>query len=128
MSSWQPYVDSSLVGSGKIDKAAIFSAAGDSVWAVTPGFQIKPEEVQAIIGAFSDASSIRANGLFVAGEKYIALGVDDESINAKKEKHGLMIVKTKAALIVGHYPETVQPGEATKIVWQLADYFKKLGY
>ncbi|RPA77860.1 Profilin/allergen [Ascobolus immersus RN42] len=128
MSSWQPYVDSSLVGSGKIDKAAIFSAAGDSVWAVTPGFNIKPEEVQSIIGAFSDPSNIRQSGLFVAGEKYIALGCDEESINGKRDKTGLVIVKTKAAIIIGHYPETVQPGEATTVVYKLMDYFKGLGY
>ncbi|KAK7747764.1 profilin, required for normal timing of actin polymerization in response to thermal stress [Diatrype stigma] len=38
--SWQAYVDSSLVGSGHIDKAAIISAAGDSVWAATSGFSV----------------------------------------------------------------------------------------
>jgi hypothetical protein len=38
--SWQAYVDDSLIKSGKIDKGAIFSAAGDSVWAVTPGFNV----------------------------------------------------------------------------------------
>ncbi|CAP70402.1 uncharacterized protein PODANS_3_4810, partial [Podospora anserina S mat+] len=39
--SWQAYVDSSLVGSGHIDKAAIVSAAGDSTWAANPGFTVR---------------------------------------------------------------------------------------
>ena len=30
----------SLVGSGHVDKAAIVSAAGDSVWAESPGFKV----------------------------------------------------------------------------------------
>jgi len=30
----------SLIGSGKIDRAAIFSAAGDSAWAASPAFQV----------------------------------------------------------------------------------------
>lgn len=34
------YVDSNLVGTGKIDKAAIYSKAGDSTWAISPGFQV----------------------------------------------------------------------------------------
>lgn len=31
----------SLVGSGHVDKAAIVSAAGDSVWAATAGFTVR---------------------------------------------------------------------------------------
>jgi hypothetical protein len=31
----------SLVGSGHLDKAAIFGAAGDSVWAQTPGYKVR---------------------------------------------------------------------------------------
>jgi hypothetical protein len=31
----------SLVGTGQIDKAAIISAAGDSVWATTSGFTVR---------------------------------------------------------------------------------------
>ena len=34
------YVDSSLVGTGAVDKAAIYSKAGDSTWAISPGFQV----------------------------------------------------------------------------------------
>jgi hypothetical protein len=30
-----------LVGSGHADKAALISAAGDSVWAKTPGFEVR---------------------------------------------------------------------------------------
>ena len=34
------WVDQTLVGSNKIDKAAIFSAAGDAEFASTPGFDV----------------------------------------------------------------------------------------
>jgi hypothetical protein len=38
-----PFADfrDSLVGSGHIDKAAIISAAGDSVWATSSGFTVR---------------------------------------------------------------------------------------
>ncbi|KAI0470274.1 profilin [Xylaria cf. heliscus] len=36
--SWQQYIDTSLVGSGHVDQAAIVSAAGDSIWAQSSGF------------------------------------------------------------------------------------------
>lgn len=35
------YIDSSLVGTGKLDRAAIFSGTGDSQWATSPGFLVR---------------------------------------------------------------------------------------
>jgi hypothetical protein len=34
------YIDSSLVGTGTVDKAAIYSKAGDSTWAISKGFEV----------------------------------------------------------------------------------------
>ena len=39
-----------------------------------------------------------------------------------------MIVKTNQAILVGHYPETAQPGMAAQTIEQLGDYLCKLGY
>lgn len=39
-----------------------------------------------------------------------------------------MIVKTKQALLIGHYPENVQPGQAATTVEKLADYLIGVGY
>ena len=39
-----------------------------------------------------------------------------------------MIVKTTQAMLVAHYPEHVQPGSATTVVEQLADYLIGVGY
>lgn len=41
--------------------------------------------------AFSDASGIRASGLHVAGEKYIAIKTDDRSVYGKKVCFSLCI-------------------------------------
>lgn len=39
--SWQAYIDSSLLGTGKIDKAGIYSRAGDSTWAKSSNFTVR---------------------------------------------------------------------------------------
>jgi hypothetical protein len=39
--SWQQYVDSNLVGTKKVTKAAIHGLDG-SVWATSKGFNVKP--------------------------------------------------------------------------------------
>lgn len=43
-------------------------------------------------------------------------------------KEGIIIVKTKQALLIAHYPENVQPGSATNVVEKLADYLIGVGY
>jgi len=138
--SWQSYVDQSLLGTGKIDKAAIFSAKGDSVWAATPGFTIEPKEVEELIKGMTEkeptdpaarvqwVNPLARNGLHIGKVKYFVLKVDERSCYAKQGKEGIICVKTKQSILIAHYPETVQPGEATKVVEQLGDYLIGVGY
>ena len=39
-----------------------------------------------------------------------------------------MCVKTNLAILVGHYPDTVQPGNAATAVEKLADYLITQNY
>ncbi|TGZ77471.1 Profilin/allergen [Ascodesmis nigricans] len=136
--SWQGYVDQSLIGTGKIDAAAIFSAAGDSVWAASAGFTIKPEEVKALIDGMNAkepannngtwVNPLAAHGFHVNGVKYFTLKSDDRSVYGKQGKVGIVVVRTKQAILIAHYPENTQPGEAAKITEQLADYLIGVGY
>ncbi|KAI8915066.1 profilin [Entophlyctis helioformis] len=125
--SWQAYVDNSLIGTGKVTHAAIHGH-DSSLWATSKGFSISAAEVTTIAKAFTDASGIRANGLIAAGAKYIALRADDRSIYGKKSGGGIVIVKTKQAILFGLYDDPIQPGEATKIVENLADYLIGVNY
>ncbi|KAJ3055736.1 profilin, required for normal timing of actin polymerization in response to thermal stress [Rhizophlyctis rosea] len=125
--SWQSYVDTNLLGTRKITKAAIHGLDG-SLWATSKGFSVTPTEAQALIKAFTDASGIRANGLHVGGTKYIALRADDRSVYGKKGSGGVVTVKTKQCVLIGAYEEPIQPGEATKVVEGLADYLIGVGY
>ncbi|CCG84164.1 protein of unknown function [Taphrina deformans PYCC 5710] len=126
--SWQAYIDSSLLGTGKIDKAGIYSRAGDSTWANSAGFTLSAPELKAISAGFDNAGSIQASGLKVMGEKYLTIRAEDRSIYGKKGNKGLICVRTKQAIIIGHYPETTQPGEAAKIVEGLGDYLISAQY
>ena len=49
-------------------------------------------------------------------------------LTVTKGKEGIVIVKTQQAILVAHYPETVQPGQATNTVEQLGDYLTSVGY
>lgn len=43
-------------------------------------------------------------------------------------KLGIIIAKTTQAIIVGHYGENAQPGNARSTVEALGDYLRKSGY
>ncbi|EOD51062.1 profilin [Neofusicoccum parvum] len=132
--SWQAYVDTSLVGTGNVDKAAIFNAEGNSVWAASAGFTVAPNEMAEIVAAYKDKGdanglkAVQTEGLHVAGERFVVIKADDRSLYGKKGREGIILVKTTQAILVTHYPETVQPGVAANTVEQLGDYLISVGY
>ncbi|EON64805.1 hypothetical protein W97_04038 [Coniosporium apollinis CBS 100218] len=87
-----------------------------------------------VVNAFKDkgdatgVKAVQSTGLHIAGEKFIVLKADERSLYGKKGREGIVIVKTTQALLVTHYPETVQPGAAANTVEQLADYLIGVGY
>ncbi|KAI1248715.1 hypothetical protein MGN70_009915 [Eutypa lata] len=126
------FKNNSLVGSGHIDKAAIISAAGDSIWATSSGFTIQAPEMKNlvnILNATGDAvDKAHAEGVHVNGERYVVTKIEDRSAYCRQGRNGIVVVKTKQAILVGHYGENVQAGNAAQTVEALADYLIKVGY
>lgn len=126
--AWQPYVDSSLVGSGKICAGAILGHDG-SIWAASPSLSaLSAAETQKLTAAFLDPSSIRAEGFKIAGTKYITIMSTEKEIYGKAGACGICCVKTKQAVVVGLYDEKTVSGEAAKVVGALADYLISVNY
>ncbi|GME99471.1 unnamed protein product [[Candida] boidinii] len=86
------------------------------------------EEIKEIITGYSDPSNLYASGLHVQGQKNFCIKADPRSIYGKHDAEGVICVKSKQAILIAHYPAGVQPGEAAKIVEQLADYLIGVGY
>ncbi|KAF7559071.1 hypothetical protein G7046_g5087 [Stylonectria norvegica] len=122
----------SLVGTGHIDKGAIISAAGDSVWASSADFQLKPEELKAIADIVSGNEAAKekafSEGLYIAGNRYVLARAEGRSIYARHGRLGVAAAKTKQAIVVGHHGETQIAGNTTTTVEALADYLIGQGY
>ncbi|KAJ7267225.1 profilin [Mycena rebaudengoi] len=129
--SWQAYVDTNLVGSGKVAKAAILGRQG-GVWATSAGYDLSAEEQKAILDAFADEKRelVQASGLRLAGAKFFTVQANpgERSIYGKKGGDGYAIVQTKQAILVTEYAMPVQAAESVKIVEALADYMISVGY
>ncbi|KAL4400398.1 profilin, required for normal timing of actin polymerization in response to thermal stress [Malassezia pachydermatis] len=125
--SWQGYVDTNLVGTGKVSQAAILGLKG-GVWATSAGFTISPEEQNAIIKGLDDPAPLQASGVYANGKKYLTLQANPRSIYGKAAGDGLCIVRTNQAVLVGAYASPLLPGDANKVVEGLADYLISVGY
>lgn len=68
----------------KIDRSAIYGAAGDSQWATTNNLTLSQPELASIVRGFSDPSELQASGLHVQGQKYFCIKADDRSIYGKQ--------------------------------------------
>lgn len=116
------------MGTGKVDKAVIYSRAGDSIWATSGGLALQPKEISEIVQGFDNPSGLQSNGLHVQGQKFMLLRADSRSIYGRHDAEGIVCVRTKQTVLIAHYPPSVQAGEATKIVEQLADYLISVQY
>ncbi|KAL6884174.1 profilin [Trichoderma longibrachiatum] len=130
--SWQAFVDTSLVATGHVAKGAIISIAGDSAWATSPSLTIQPAEMKVIADIVSgnEAASdkARAEGLYIAGTRYVVTRVDDGNIYARAGREGVAISASKQAIVIGIHNEGQQAGNATLVVSALADHLKNTGY
>lgn len=125
--SWQAYVDN-LLASNKVDQAALYSRAGDSVWASSANFNVSADEITKISKSFDDPAALQEHGLYVNSQKYFLLRSDDRSIYGKHDDTGVIAVRTKQAILLAHYSPPTVPGEATQVVEAMADYLISVNY
>eukprot|EP01106_Pelomyxa_sp_JSP_P011474 TRINITY_DN3011_c0_g1_i3.p1 TRINITY_DN3011_c0_g1~~TRINITY_DN3011_c0_g1_i3.p1 ORF type:complete len:145 (-),score=63.89 TRINITY_DN3011_c0_g1_i3:111-545(-) len=133
--SWKTYVDTNLVGSGHVTQAAILDANTGATWAKSAGFPDisaatpmgMKESVYLVKDVFNEKTA-QEKGIWCGKQKYMTLQVNSRSAYGKALKGGIVIVKTKKAVIVGIYDEKIQPGNATKCVEDLADYLIGVNY
>ncbi|KIK45745.1 hypothetical protein CY34DRAFT_494267 [Suillus luteus UH-Slu-Lm8-n1] len=132
--SWQAYVDTNLVGTGRVAQAAILGKAG-GVWAKSPEIAISPEEQKAITTAFTNKAAVQASGFRVANQKYFFLSSDtygdDPSlivVHGKKQGDGAVLAQTRQAILVVTYkfPQTAQ--DAGMVVTTLGSYLASQNY
>jgi len=134
--SWQTYVDTNLVGSGHITHAALLGFDG-SVWArsagfpdlsaVIPGTSLK-ESAALVKDNFEKAANPQSRGVWAGKLKYMCVMATPTSVYGKGNKGGIVTAKTGKCVVVGIYVEPQQTGNATKVVEELADYLKGVGY
>ena len=112
--------------------------------------QLSTKEQKDIVDAFANLDKLRAEGLHIGGKKFVTMTADDQQIHVRQRgvsysrvvvsattltchfdlqgTDGLLIVKTKLAVLVAEYVAPIQAGEAMTVVGSVADYFIGLNY
>lgn len=99
-----------------------------AVWAASAGFAITADEAKAIAGLYASPGKAFSDGIRVEGKKHLAVKADERSIYGKLGAGGVVVVKTKQALIIALYGEGHQPGAAANAVEKIGDYLIENGY
>lgn len=124
--SWDSYRDT-LVNSGAVKSAAICGLDG-GVWAISPGFEVTPDELKSLISGLSNPALFQQNGVTVGKVKYMYLQSDDSQIQAKKGATGISVAKSCKCLIIGVYADGQQPGNCRSQVERIRDYLISVSY
>ena len=123
MSMWQFLINKNLIGSGKVQQAAIYGLDGN-VWATSSNFKVKQDEINQLIAAFENPKSIKTNGFCIAGVSYMISTATKSSIYVKTANGGAVCVKAKKAVVIGVYDKKIQRSDATGVVEDLGDYLR----
>ena len=121
-SGWDTYVDN-MLNSGQISQAAIVGLDGRQ-WASSPRFTVTIDETAAIIKGFSDPATVEGSGVRVAGLKYFFINGDPAHMLCKRAADGVVIVKTKHALVIAVCQAPHQMTDAVPVVEAVAAQLK----
>lgn len=77
---------------------------------------------------FATPDEVRANGITLAGFKFMTVRAEPEEVIGRKGERGVFIVPTKQAILVAEYDTPVQAGDANVVVTKLADYLKSVNF
>eukprot|EP01091_Cochliopodium_minus_P016209 TRINITY_DN59_c0_g1_i3.p1 TRINITY_DN59_c0_g1~~TRINITY_DN59_c0_g1_i3.p1 ORF type:complete len:127 (-),score=26.36 TRINITY_DN59_c0_g1_i3:146-526(-) len=125
--SWQTFVDTNLLGTKKITKAAFIRHNG-ALLSKSGNINFTPQEAKNIADGFRDNFLFHSAGIVLEGTKYTFLRSQDRSVIGKKGQGGIHLTSTTNAIIIAIYEAPTIPSEAAIVVEKLADYLIGVGY
>ncbi|XP_063002674.1 profilin-4 [Elgaria multicarinata webbii] len=127
MNQAQSLLIDSLTRTKHVANAALIKILDSSVLAMTPGFNIQSQAPVFVQAFYKDLLQVRREGLYFKERHYKCVRADDQSIYLKGKDNGLILVKTRAFVLVGTYSQGMYPSVCVEAVEKLADYFRGKG-
>ncbi len=125
--SWQDYVDNTLVGSGYAKEAAIYGSDRPMRWGASKDFDINTFELKALMKAFLDSSEMRGGGMFVNHTKFTLVISESDLLLGRNTSGGCVVVKCYKSLVVCTFEDPYQQN-CCNLALRLATYLKENGF
>ena len=125
--TWQQLLEQKLMPCGNLANAAMIGHNGGT-WATTTKFSLKTQEGQKIASLLASEGPVPSTTITVGGTTYRTLSSLDSKIIGKSGSSGVIIVKTKQAIVIGVYASGHIPGKASVAVQDFASNLISQGY
>jgi len=125
--SWQAYVDDQLIATQMVKDAVICGHDG-AIWAKSKDFEPTPAELKTLSTNIGSTDVMAANGVTIAGVRYMFLSGTDRIVRAKKGEAGLHVMKTGMAVILCRYEKPTVPEQCATVTEKLGDYLISVNY
>ncbi|ELU00332.1 hypothetical protein CAPTEDRAFT_217717 [Capitella teleta] len=125
MNQLQTLLHDALISTHHIQGCAIVRRKDASLRASSVGFTLYPDQVQMLLDVFRNPAQNREEGIYFEDKPYKCIRSDKNSVYAKHNKRGLILVKTVTLLLIATYTENMYPSVCVEAVEKLADYFKE---
>ncbi|KAG2222114.1 hypothetical protein INT45_007550 [Circinella minor] len=126
---WQSYVDDDLMGSSRVNEAAIYDFNGSKL-ASTPDFTISDSEFKEIANGFNGTAPFtEKKDVTIVETPYSTVSSDDKELfSGESISGGVLIYKTGAVYLIVTYDDSIEPEACKSAVESLTEYFKDEGW
>ncbi|UJR27126.1 hypothetical protein I4U23_008425 [Adineta vaga] len=124
MNQLQVLLHTALIDSGHIEKCGLLIRDTSQIKTTSVGYKLEQTDVDTLVNAFNQPTLLRKKGLYFNETYYTCIRTDNESIYAKENNRGLIVVKTKVYILFGTFNDRMNPAIAIEAVEKLGEYFK----
>ncbi|KAE8605232.1 hypothetical protein XENTR_v10015039 [Xenopus tropicalis] len=125
MNQIQNLLYDSLIKTQHVEAAALIRIKEGAVFPSPPRFQVQPQIMKTIVDAFKNPSALRKEGLQLWDKSYHCVRADKNSIYAKCDDGGLVLVKTKSNILLATYRDGMYPSVCVEAAETLGSYFRE---
>ncbi|XP_018431015.1 PREDICTED: profilin-4 [Nanorana parkeri] len=125
MTQIQNLLYDSLVKTQHVESAALIKIKEGIAVTSPPRFDLQPQHIQVIIDAFKNTPALRRDGFNFRERNYKCVRADKNSVYAKCDDDGLVMVKTKSNILLAVYREGMYPSVCVEATEKLGSYFRE---
>ncbi|KAM3932632.1 profilin-4 [Leptodactylus fuscus] len=125
MNQIQNLLYDALIRSQQVESAALIKVREAIALTSPPGFQLQPQQIHVIIDAFKNTPVLRREGFNFRDRNYKCVRADKNSIYAKCDNDGIVMVKTKSNILFTTYRDGMYPSVCVEASEKLGCYFRE---